>query len=650
MSFIAKGKYGLLNIGNTCYMNSALQSLLHTKEIVDLFLDFDMQTLNKLTKEDDQDIISRKELFSQFIILIKRMWNNNNEDEGSRLNRGILNISTLKNAFSNIYYDFDNFLQHDSHEFLTYLLDSLHQTINRVENKYNQIACTIDEIIPLSKTLSTAYYNSHKKVNDSHIIDLFYGQLKSTTKCLSCKQSFYSFDPFSSLGLSLPHEYRLFIYIIRKSKSYKIFLNVNEEMYYKEIRSEIETNLNEELSKDIIIYFVLNNKVTKIAENNSKIGFLSNRSELVFIIENLVIDNKNKQIRKNTMEEENNFYFSYSYGFEIECINTKNEIAEENIKFLSYPRVQAVKGKYLILDIKNFIKEITKFLISANDNSKNIEFSLLIKSNLIITKSTYLEEYSNTVNKQEYICLICNKIKSFSFYCNCIESNSLNNQLTIDEVIVVNQIENPLEFLIQCNNKHQINYLSLNICSNLSFNMSRSLKKVLQIEDLLNQFTSEETLHNYFCNSCEKKVNALKKLEINRFPKILIFQLKRFTFKAVQGKKGIQSNQIVGEKNENLINFQTTINLEKYAAKHTFQSTNSLLYHNVENKNVSGFDYNLYSICNHSGKLHSGHYTSISQHHITKEWLEFDDKQVKLYKDDLVSTKAYLLFYSKINE
>ena len=646
MSLVTKGKFGLKNLGNTCYMNSALQSLLHTKEIVDLFQNFNIENLNKIgNDEEDQELISRKELFTTFVVLIRKIWDSNEDD---RLNGGVLNISAFKKAFSNIYYDFDNYLQHDSHEFLTYLLDSLHQTINRVENKSNQIAGAIEEILPLSKTLSTAYYNSHKKVNDSHIIDLFYGQLKSTTKCLSCKQCFYSFDPFSSICLSLPHEYRLFIYIITKIKSYKIFLNVNEEMHYKDIRTEIEKLLNSELSKETAIYFVLNNKLTKIADNNEKIGILSNRKEFVFITENFSDYKNSKQIRKKTNEEETSFYFSFNYGLETESsvTNSKNnEVKEDNIKLLTYPRVQVVSDYYKISEIKAFIKELSEQNLKSFDN-KAFDFSLLIKSKLIINNS-YFD--SNKEVKNGYICLICHKTKGYSFYCNCIEKNNFSNDLTIDEVIVINPNENPLEFLVQVFNKQTINYSSLNICSDLSFSIPHYLKKILQIEDLLNQFISEEVLHNYYCNSCDKKVNALKKLEINRFPQILIFQLKRFTFKSVQGKKGTPLNQIVGEKNENLINFSTRLNLEKYSAKNNFQSSKSESNEKNKDKN-SEMEYNLYSICNHSGKLHSGHYTSISQHHLTKEWLEFDDKIVKVYKDSLVSNKAYLLFYSKLNK
>lgn len=80
--------------------------------------------------------------------------------------------------------------QQDSQELLTFLLDALHEDLNRVLKKpFDEIPDFKDgdgdeELIALAETCWKLY----RRRNDSVIVDLFQGQYKSTLICPDCKK------------------------------------------------------------------------------------------------------------------------------------------------------------------------------------------------------------------------------------------------------------------------------------------------------------------------------------------------------------------------------------------------------------------------------------------------------------------------------
>ena len=66
------------------------------------------------------------------------------------------------------------------------------------------------------------------------------------------------------------------------------------------------------------------------------------------------------------------------------------------------------------------------------------------------------------------------------------------------------------------------------------------------------------------------------------------------------------------------------------------------------------FNYNLYSIINHTGTLEEGHYTAFCRDEggTDHDWYKYDDSLVKKLRDNesVVSGNAYILFYRLIEE
>jgi hypothetical protein len=89
------------------------------------------------------------------------------------------------------------------------LLDLIHEDLNRVTKKpYVELP---DSDNTPDEELSKIFWEGFLARNKSIIVDLMYGQLKSTVLCLECRNYSISFDPFLTLSLpiSRPESFRV---------------------------------------------------------------------------------------------------------------------------------------------------------------------------------------------------------------------------------------------------------------------------------------------------------------------------------------------------------------------------------------------------------------------------------------------------------
>jgi len=111
---------------------------------------------------------------------------------------------------------FTDFQQHDSQEFLSFLLDGLHEDLNRVHDKpYVELKDSDDRP---DEDVAHEHWSNHLARNTSIIVDLFHGLLRSQVKCRVCELKSVRFDPFNILSLPLPIDTSVYIEVKRMSK------------------------------------------------------------------------------------------------------------------------------------------------------------------------------------------------------------------------------------------------------------------------------------------------------------------------------------------------------------------------------------------------------------------------------------------------
>ncbi|XP_047977440.1 ubiquitin carboxyl-terminal hydrolase 8-like isoform X1 [Salvia hispanica] len=182
------GLTGLQNLGNTCFMNSALQCLAHTPKLVDYFLGDYEREINP-----DNPLGMKGEIASSFGDLMKKLWAPGATPLAPR---------TFKLKLAHFAPQFSGFNQHDSQELLAFLLDGLHEDLNRVKCKpYVEVK---DSDSRPDEQVADEYWTNHLARNDSVIVDVCQGQYRSTLECPLCRKMSVTFDPFMYLSLPLP--------------------------------------------------------------------------------------------------------------------------------------------------------------------------------------------------------------------------------------------------------------------------------------------------------------------------------------------------------------------------------------------------------------------------------------------------------------
>ncbi|XP_071559088.1 uncharacterized protein [Temnothorax nylanderi] len=184
------GLNGLRNIGNTCFMNSVIQCLSNTRPLLEYLLNEQhLADINTTTSGMKGALIKA---FSQ---VIHELW----EVGGDH----VVNTTALKSQIQRFAPRFMGYSQQDAQEFLRYLLEGLHEDVNRVTIKLPPIHGDIpDSYTDMQKAVES--WKRYLRSEDSTIVDVFVGQLRSSLRCTSCDHVSVTLDPFWDLSLPIP--------------------------------------------------------------------------------------------------------------------------------------------------------------------------------------------------------------------------------------------------------------------------------------------------------------------------------------------------------------------------------------------------------------------------------------------------------------
>ncbi|XP_046927128.1 ubiquitin carboxyl-terminal hydrolase 2 isoform X2 [Lynx rufus] len=183
----AQGLAGLRNLGNTCFMNSILQCLSNTREL----RDYCLQRLYMRDLSHGSSVHTA--LMEEFAKLIQTIWTSSPND--------VVSPSEFKTQIQRYAPRFVGYNQQDAQEFLRFLLDGLHNEVNRVTVRPKSNPENLDHLPDDEK--GRQMWRKYLEREDSRIGDLFVGQLKSSLTCTDCGYCSTVFDPFWDLSLPI---------------------------------------------------------------------------------------------------------------------------------------------------------------------------------------------------------------------------------------------------------------------------------------------------------------------------------------------------------------------------------------------------------------------------------------------------------------
>ncbi|XP_033095827.1 ubiquitin carboxyl-terminal hydrolase 4-like [Anneissia japonica] len=542
---------------------------------------------------------------------------------------------------------FSGYQQQDSQELLGFLLDGLHEDLNRIKKK-PYIELKEGDGRP-DQEVSKEAWDNHLRRNNSVIVDIFHGLFKSTLDCPTCHKRSVTFDPFCFLTLPLPiidKERILEVFVIRMdpaSKPIQMKVTVPKMGQVSDLCKAVGAIAN--ISEDMMVVTdVYNHRFHKVFAMDNRLEIILDRDDIfVYEVPVNTPDHPDTLILPVYLRERGNNYYSTSgstlFGqpmlIPVKRNNTTYEdlynlILEKMSRYVRKPLddewcMKNGKGEENDEEKKNEHQENGE-MDSTSDNE-----DLRDNEDVLPTQEGTEEQERNgdVLDKNEL------KQKSNSKQLKRLFSMVQVNSYGSSDISKVKDDGKPIKFTNRTyialdwdsEAKHQF-YLSE---ESDAFEKHESVKNtvrkkaVIKLDDCIKLFLTKEQLGRddlWYCPECKEHRQAYKKFDLWKLPKILVINLKRFSYNRYWR--------------------------DKLDAHVVYPVENLNMKEHVINEEGGPFVYDLIGVVNHYGGLGGGHYTAYAKNIEDQQWYNFDDSSVSsVDKDNVVSKAGYVLFYMR---
>jgi ubiquitin C-terminal hydrolase len=196
---------GIANLGNTCFINSALQCIARMRRFSEFFRNKEFESIPGWDSKPEH------------LKLMCREWEDLSDALRSPKSAHLLPNRFYKNFRMAAAVEKMEWMitgQNDSHEFMMFLLDTLHRSISidmREELKpwldkpSSRLLSTNDNITATLNTMSLSSWATHYgKECHPKITEMLHGQFLTIISSNSTDERSFSFEPFSSINIAVP--------------------------------------------------------------------------------------------------------------------------------------------------------------------------------------------------------------------------------------------------------------------------------------------------------------------------------------------------------------------------------------------------------------------------------------------------------------
>ena len=187
---------GLVNFSVTCYMNATIQCLMATLPLSNFFLDDHWRDHTQKNWKGSNGIMP--EIYAN---LIRSLWKGDVQ---------AIRPSSLRNLCARLNREWGVDRQQDAKEFFDFLLDCLHEDLNRHWNKTPLQPLSFEQEITRERTptseVSLIEWERYTHRELSPIANLFAGQHASRLRCTTCKNTSTTYEAFYSISVEIPRK------------------------------------------------------------------------------------------------------------------------------------------------------------------------------------------------------------------------------------------------------------------------------------------------------------------------------------------------------------------------------------------------------------------------------------------------------------
>ncbi|KAF8513473.1 hypothetical protein JB92DRAFT_2721321 [Gautieria morchelliformis] len=688
------GTLGLANFGNTCFMNSAIQCLAHNEELTEYFLtELYREELNR-----DNPLGMGGAIAENFGSLLSRIWSSTGPSSFAP--------REFKQQLQRFAPQFNGYQQHDSQELVAFLLDGLHEDLNRVLKKPyvenpDWEGGGDKELVELARKSWEGYISR----NDSAIVDLFQGQYKSTLVCPECQKVSITFDPFMYLTLPLPIKKKwrhavCFVPWDNEQPNLRIPIELDYDASFKELRRVLgrwtDTDPDNLMTLEIFqrrFYKYLDDSVpvSDMGSNDNIVCFeLPCKTHMNVKAHQLPMDDmlilpvylSSMKAFRSYSSHPDLIGHPFLVALTGEQASSLDSIYAAVVDRLTRWTTNAASlYKYVGVDhmsdphvvpMPNGSGGGTSVTEIRENGDVIVTQAEDVEADIADEKPLSLVEENADIDMVEvnsapaiigpqadlFTLQVCHFISTRS----SMESGAYIKEpipweqrqkhpgeplVVPGDILVCKWDESFQSFFLDDNSRWALKDFEEFIHPDYDAQRRQAEKKHndLTIDDCLDEFTKEEQLGEddlWYCPQCKRHQQATKNLQLWKVPDVLVVHLKRFS-----------NSRIMRDKLDAFIDFPLQgLDLESRVGERQSAKTLATSGVNVVDLGLGDVNesllYDLFAVDEHLGGLGGGHYRAYARNHLDGEWYHFDDSHVtRCNAADAVNRNAYLLFYRR---
>jgi len=596
-------------------MNAALQCAIHSPVLSHYVLKGGWKTdLNT------ESVFTKGELAFEYSKLVAELW----------LGSGTCIPRTFKRKVGTTDERWQGFEQHDTEEFISYLLNCLHDDLNRIKGK--PAVQKVDEKLPEAE-YALAVWQEEKNRHDSIVDDLFKGLFRSKLLCPDCLSNPTKFDPFYSVSLQLPMAQKGFktlavTYVPPPGQTpipYRLVLPAS--CIIGDVKQEIAKAIGIENTECLLVAELRGDRIRRIFFNDEDpIALVDSHFNSIFAY-HITRDTSLPSLSQVTIPVLQSCALPYSK--KVASGSAGGEIVEQRLTTVSHPFFVTVPRRltyaklHAILEerMKDFIHVDVRSVVTTREMSdpdeamRTFEVSLDSIENLVTPPSEDEDKQGEAWRKRGKLLM----------------EFGGEHMITLSPETVLS-----LDWCAHGVKYKRFKKVPVPTAASLSPHGGDD-SKPLSLIDCMKDFVREEILSKndtWYCPKCKDHKQAKKAMDIWKAPPILRIDLKRFQ------NRGMWLSQ----KLDKFVEYPLT----------DFDIT-PFVSGPVETRNKEGEEevvpwvYDLYAVACHMGwTANSGHYTALCKNSADSNWYHYDDSRVtKVSEGQVVNKNAYLLFYKR---